>query len=179
LEDSRGRSVEATIRLRGLSHGDEAFVHGVLTDPTILAYLSDVWPRAMDSTSLWIDQVISDPSARTYIIETGSAVAVGVCQLRSIHEAAQRADVSVWIPDAHWSKEYFLLAMLRLFGVAFRELGLRRLGAQCYETDRRRLAAYEAAGFWSEGLLRSAGFIDGAHVGIVLLAVFREGHVDL
>lgn len=100
---------------------------------------------------------------------------IGNIKLGPIDRTHLFADVALMIGDrSAWGKGYATEAIRAVSNHAFREMGVRKLTAGCYEANVGSLRAFEKAGYHLEGRRRSHYFCDGAFQDGLLMAQFSS-----
>ncbi len=99
---------------------------------------------------------------------------VGVTGLSERHPRDRRAIVGSWLGRAHWGTGLNADAKALVFHLAFRHLGLERLGAYADVRHGRSQRALEKVGFRREGTLRRFHRHDGEAKDVVVFGLLRE-----
>ena len=116
-----------------------------------------------------------DPSRVMFAIRRRSETSIiGHILIQNINSVHRSADIGIRIGEEKYRGEgYGTEALGMALDFCWQHLNLRRVGLIVFRHNTRALAAYRAAGFCKEGLLRKLLFIDGAWIDVVLMAAFR------
>ena len=99
---------------------------------------------------------------------------VGVTGLSERHPRDRRAVVGSWLGRPHWGTGLNADAKALVFHLAFRHLGLERLGAYADVRHGRSQRALEKVGFRREGTLRGFHRHGGEAKDVVVFGLLRE-----
>jgi ribosomal-protein-alanine N-acetyltransferase len=99
---------------------------------------------------------------------------VGVTGLSERHARDRRATVGSWLGRPYWGTGLNAEAKELLFHLAFRHLGLERLGAYADVRHARSQRALEKVGFRREGVLRQFHRHGAAAKDVVVFGLLRE-----
>ncbi len=101
---------------------------------------------------------------------------IGNIRLFNFHPTHRRAELSIMIFDrACWSRGYATEAMRAVTDFAFERLGLHRICADYYATNRASARLFAKAGFAVEGVFRDHFHVDGGFVDSVRVGKLRDG----
>jgi diamine N-acetyltransferase len=116
-----------------------------------------------------------DPSRVMFAIRRRSETGIiGHILIQNISSVHRSADVGIRIGEEKYRGEgYGTEALAMALDYCWRHLNLQRVGLIVFRHNARAIAAYRAAGFRKEGLLRKLFFIDGAWIDVMLMAAFR------
>lgn len=148
-----GRNVR--LRLVEPSDCNERYVTW-LNDPDVSRYLETRWtPQTIDTVRAFVEGMVDSPHSYLFgIFEITSASHVGNVKLGPIDPHHLYADVSYFIGErSAWGKGYGTEAVRLATAFAFERLGLHRVQAGFYETNRGSQRVLEKAGFRFEGRL--------------------------
>ncbi len=99
---------------------------------------------------------------------------IGYILLRNVQPIHRSADLGVRIGcESNRGKGYGRRAVALLLAHAFDTLNLNRVSLTVRADNARAIAAYRAAGFRHEGILRQASYLDGAWVDMIAMAILR------
>jgi RimJ/RimL family protein N-acetyltransferase len=129
-----------------------------LSDPDVNAYLETRWQhQTAHSIEHFVRSVQSSNDTYLFaIVENKSNVHIGNIKLGPINPFHHFADISYFIGmRAEWGKGRATEAIRLAASFAFETLGLHRLQAGIYESNRRSGRALEKAGFKMEGRQRA------------------------
>jgi diamine N-acetyltransferase len=97
---------------------------------------------------------------------------VGSCQLHSISAVHRSADLQIRMGDAeHRDRGLGSEALELLVSFGFDDLNLRRIGLHVLADNAKAIHVYEKIGFVREGVWRSAAYIAGRYVDVVLMGL--------
>ena len=97
---------------------------------------------------------------------------IGVCQLHSIHPIYRSAELHIRIGEpAYRGQGFGTEAVSHLVRFGFEDLNLRRIFVQVFSENTAARTVYSRCGFVEEGLLRSAAFVGGRYLDIVVMAM--------
>lgn len=150
------------VTLRPLTPEDAPHLHGLMSDPAVMAY--------------WDVAEINDLAVTAQILEAQLAEAaeglalhwtirrdddndfVGCCDLSDIDRQHRRAEIGFMLAPRFWGAGYALEAMHAVISHAAQSLRLRRLSARAHLGNLRSIALLERLGFSEEGVLR--GYVE-------------------
>jgi len=98
---------------------------------------------------------------------------IGVTGLSERHARDRRAVVGSWLGRPHWGTGANAQAKRLVFDLAFRHLGLERVGAYADVRHARSQRALEKVGFRQEGVLRAFHRHDGQAKDVVVFGLLR------
>ncbi|GAB1420776.1 GNAT family protein [Anaerolineales bacterium] len=104
---------------------------------------------------------------------------IGQCGIYRFDRLAHHCQLGITIGDkAYWGKGYGREAVGLLVDYAFRYRNMRKVGLKVYASNERAIRAYQSVGFVEEGRLREHVFSNGAYEDVILMGIFREGHLE-
>jgi [ribosomal protein S5]-alanine N-acetyltransferase len=104
---------------------------------------------------------------------------IGTVKLGFINWIHRTAELGIMIGDkSYWGKGYFPEVTKLMFGYAFRRLNLNKVNAGV-ASNAPHVELCDRLGFQTEGLVRSAAFIDGQYVDKILIGITREEYFAL
>jgi RimJ/RimL family protein N-acetyltransferase len=132
-------------------------------------------PVDMMTHQQWWDGLGKDPAKIVFAIRKSLEPAIiGYVQIAGINSVHRSAELGIRIGTERNRGQGFGKEALRLaVGYCWNDLNLNRIQLLVFKHNQRAVAAYRAAGFKKEGLLRKAAFIDGEWVNLVLMASLR------
>jgi RimJ/RimL family protein N-acetyltransferase len=105
--------------------------------------------------------------------ETGELI--GTCQLHSINRVHRSAELQIRLGDVQQrGKGYGTEAVRLLLEFAFKDLNLHRVNLHVFSTNHAAIRVYEKVGFAREGLLRSAAYINGEYVDVLVMGILQN-----
>ena len=151
--------------LRAISREDLPQLLGWRNRPDYRRYFREYQELGMDSQVRWYEtSVLSDPTVRMFaIVELPGQRLLGACGLCYIHWVNRSADFSIYIgaDDLYIDDKFAPDAALVMATYAFDQLGLRRLWAEIYDFDERKIKFLEKLGFSLDGRHRQAHWGEG------------------
>jgi RimJ/RimL family protein N-acetyltransferase len=151
---------------------------GWMNDPRITQYLESRFsPLSLDQLSAFVEQMRESSDSYFFaIISRDTGLHVGNIKLGPIDPHHLRAPIGLVIGDASvWGRGVATEAIRALSGWAMTELGLEKLNAGAYASNRGSVRAFEKAGFRVEGRQRAeVALDDGTRDDVVLLGLTRR-----
>jgi RimJ/RimL family protein N-acetyltransferase len=132
-------------------------------------------PVDMMAHQQWWDSLGKEPSKVVFAIrKTTEPIIIGYVQIAGINSVHRSAELGIRIgAEQNRGQGYGKEALRLAVDFCWNHLNLNRLQLVVFKHNQRAIAAYKAAGFKKEGLLRKAAFIDGDWVDTVLMATLR------
>jgi RimJ/RimL family protein N-acetyltransferase len=108
-----------------------------------------------------------------------SNLLIGSCQLHSIHSVHHSAELQIRIgrPNCR-GKGYGSQALRQLLDFGFRDLNLNRIYLHVLANNVAAQRLYVRWHFQHEGCLRSAVYIDGRYLDVILMGLLREDYLN-
>jgi diamine N-acetyltransferase len=124
----------------------------------------------------WYEQLVSSERTVVFAIdEQRPRRFIGLVWLYDVHWRHRRAEVRIVIGERRaWGGGRGTDALRVIARVAFGLLNLEKLWADVLATNPRGIAAFEAAGFEREGLLRADRVQDGGRVDVIRVGLLRS-----
>jgi ribosomal-protein-alanine N-acetyltransferase len=147
----------AQLRLRFAVAADDRALFELARDPEVTRFFSWGPYREIGQAQAYIARLAEQRRKGTkldFVIDHVEAGVIGVTGLSEIFQRDRRAVVGTWLGKAWWGSGANAESKALLAHLAFRSLGLQRLGAYCHPDHLRSAAALERVGFTREGLLR-------------------------
>jgi len=132
-------------------------------------------PSWNEQEEFWLLQ--QDPSRIFFAIriKPRSEIA-GYIQIREIEPVHRSAKIGIWIGEAaERGKGIGFEALELAIDYCWRQLNLRRLTLEVFAHNEAAIRLYARSGFEREGMLKSAQYVEGAWIDIVLMALQRPG----
>lgn len=172
-----------TINLRAVERHDAPLLHRWFNDPVVMRgwgwsapvrSLQDVAAQVED----WLarESVLSRPEA--LVAESLEGDPIGLVVLRVDRPEARSVELSLLVAAEHWGHGFGTDMVETVLAACFEGWGVHRVGVLVEDDNARALALYRGLGFQDEGRLRQAGFRDGQHVDILLLALLAPEWMD-
>jgi ribosomal-protein-alanine N-acetyltransferase len=166
-----------TLELRPPEAGDAPALLALARDPEVTRWFSWGPYRSLDEPLAYIE----DQAGRRERGEQLDLVVlhpehgpVGVTGLSERHARDRRAIVGSWLGRPYWGTGLNAQAKELVFHLAFRHLGLERLGAYADVRHERSQRALEKVGFRREGVLRNFHRHGTAAKDVVVFGLLRE-----
>jgi RimJ/RimL family protein N-acetyltransferase len=122
----------------------------------------------------WMEHAVSDKGRSVLAIRTEPARLIGLIQLVSPHQVHRSIELRIRIGDvSDRGRGFGRQAVEQACRYAFDALGMERVFLHVFEDNRQAIAAYEAAGFLNEGLMRRAALIEGEWKNVVVMGRLR------
>jgi RimJ/RimL family protein N-acetyltransferase len=100
---------------------------------------------------------------------------IGTCQLHSINKVHRSAELQIRLGQVQQrGKGYGTEAVRLLLEFAFKDLNLHRVNLHVFSTNQAAIRVYEKVGFAREGLLRSAAYINGEYVDVLVMGILQN-----
>jgi len=147
-----GRSL--TLRVPEPAHAGGLFA--LASDPEVTRWLSWGPYRSEDEPRRWIEQAAArrDAGERLELVVQRGDEVLGMTGLMEISQRDRRAMVGTWLGREHWGTGVNAESKALILHLAFRTLGLHRVGAYSNVDHERSQRALERLGFRREGVLR-------------------------
>jgi RimJ/RimL family protein N-acetyltransferase/methionyl-tRNA formyltransferase len=170
--------VTERLTLRSLSTADvgERYV-GWLNDPLINRFLEVRYAaHSIESTRDFVRSINDSPDSELFgifLAETGDHI--GNIKIGPVNRAHRRAEVGLLLGERpHWGKGFATEAIAAVTGYAFRELGLEKLTAGCYQENVGSRKAFLKAGYVDEATLPGHWLVDGRRQAEFLMAALSS-----
>jgi RimJ/RimL family protein N-acetyltransferase len=123
----------------------------------------------------WWNSLGKDPSKVVFAIRKTTAPAIiGYVRIAGINGVHRSAELGIRIgAETDRGQGYGREALALAVPFCWDHLNLNRVQLVVFKHNLRAVAAYKAAGFKKEGILRKAAFIDGGWVDLMLMAALR------
>jgi RimJ/RimL family protein N-acetyltransferase len=167
------------IRLRAFEEDDVPLVTELFNDPDLLYFIEVVtFPGSAEDTLRHWRESRNDPTGVPFVIETLAGELVGLCDLRAINGRSRTATLGITVYKPYWDRGFGTDAVRTLCRFGFREMNLQRIELHVHETNPRGRRTYEKVGFWEEGRMRRAHFVDGRHVDVIVMGLLDHELVE-
>jgi RimJ/RimL family protein N-acetyltransferase len=167
-----------TVALRSLEPGDLDLFHAWFADREVVRYSLGVWafPWSRSETQEWLEKTIRDKqvfSLGVMIRETGQLI--GYAGITSISSINRSGEYYILLGDkSSWGKGYGTEATRLIVNYGFVSLHLNRIMLTVYSGNTGGIKAYKKAGFQQEGVLRQAGYRNGAYHDAIVMSILRS-----
>ena len=151
--------------LRPLRSDDAEALHGLMSDPEVMAYwdIGEIEDPALTQAILDSQILAMERQAACHwaILRASDGAFVGACDLSDIDPWHKRAEIGFISARAYWGEGYMVEAMQAVVGYAAQGLRLKRLAARTHLGNQRSARLLERLGFAPEGVLRGHVERDG------------------
>jgi RimJ/RimL family protein N-acetyltransferase len=147
-----------------------------LNDPQINQFLESRFQTVTEADlEAYVARFAADPDhAFLAVVARDTNTHIGNVKLGPIDRHHRVADMGLLIGErAYWGRGIATEVIRLVSGYAFHELGLRKVTAGCYSTNRAAIRAFEKAGFAREGVRRQQYQSNGAYVDGIILGRLR------
>ena len=168
------------VRLRAIEREDLANCVRWLNDRDVTQFLIQSSPMSKAMEEKWFDSQmdISPTSGQVLAIEALDGdrwIYIGNTGLHNVEPVTREAEFGIFIGEkSYWNKGYGREATLLTLKHGFEDLNLNRIFLFVFESNQRGIAAYKAAGFVQEGLLREAIYKDGRYYNVLVMSVLHS-----
>jgi ribosomal-protein-alanine N-acetyltransferase len=153
------------LALRPLDRGDSAAMHGLMSDPEVMAY----WDVPQIDDPQLTERIIQGhlqamEGGRSYswaMLSQGDQAFVGCCDLSEIDRWHHRAEIGFIIDRRYWGDGLATEALRAVIDHAAQHLRLKRLYARAHLGNLRSVRLLRKLGFAQEGVLRGHVERDG------------------
>lgn len=163
------------VRLAPLSNADAPLLFEWINDRTQVLFNAPYKPVSEPEHLRWLSEVTARPDTVIFGIRTiDSDTLVGSCQLHSINKTHRSAELQIRLGDTRSrGKGYGKTAVRLLLEFGFTDLNLNRIFVHVFADNAAAIRLYETTGFKREGALRSAAFIDGKFVDVLVMGILK------
>ena len=168
------------VRLRAIEREDIPNFVRWLNDRDVTEFLLINSPLSKGMEEKWFEKQLEIPptSGQTMVIEilTGDQwIPIGNTGIHNIEPVNNCAEFGIFIGEKDfWNKGYGRETVSLALKHGFEDLNLHRIYLQVYENNLRGIAAYEAAGFVKEGVLRDAVYKNGRYLNVWIMSVLHS-----
>lgn len=146
------------LRLRPLAEGDVPAMTAALHDPAIATDAADIpYPITPQAAARWVEtttaMAVRGVGITYAILRRDDDTFVGEVGLDRV-PAHRRAEIGYWIGKPFWGHGYATEATRRVIRLAFEELGINRVGANCYTRNVGSARVLQKSGLRYEGSAR-------------------------
>lgn len=166
------------IKLRKLSHADQAVLVEQMNKPKITRYLSSKIPAPYScEDALWFIEQGSKQDCIVRAIEVNGVFAGVVGAYLQTGEYAHAAELGYWIVESFWGRGVATAAVLKFTDYLFTTTELFRLYNPVSKPNLASIRVMEKSGFKLEGEMERAVFQDGKYLNELHYAIFslKEG----
>jgi len=152
-----------------------------LNDPEVNRFLETRFlHQTMDSCRRFVADMNRDPNSYLFgIFENASGKHIGNIKLGFIKPQHASGQLSLLIGDKScWGKGYATESIQALTLYGFKELGLQRIEAGCYDENLGSLRAFLRVGYTIEGYFRKSVECDGRRIGCFWMGILTGECVE-
>lgn len=148
-------------------------------DPSILQYISAIFPTTRKKEEEWFDKEKEDEIVLAIETKKGRKF-IGTMALHRIDFINGRATTGACIGEKkYWGKGYGTDAKMALLNYAFNMLNLRKIKSGALAFNKRSLNYSKKCGYKQEGVFKKEIFVNGKYVDLIRLAIFKEDFLPL
>lgn len=165
------------LMLREYREEDFAPMRRWVNDPETTRYLSNIFlkPHTALGTEKFLQNILSGQTGGYYFVIADKQTQEYCGQLDIFHtdETSRCGEIGLVIAPWEWHKGYAreALGLIERFG--FEELNLNRLYLNVFADNVRARAAYRAAGFREEGVMREQIYKNGKYHDLINMGILR------
>jgi RimJ/RimL family protein N-acetyltransferase len=163
------------VRLRAFEREDAERYRNYVNDGEVASLVDRAKPATALEHARWYESLVSSDKVAAFAIDKHPRGGfIGLVWLFAIDWRHRRAEVRIVIGErTAWGGGYGTDALKTLVRAAFGPLNLEKLFAEVLATNTRAIKAFEAAGFFREGLLRGDRVMDGRRSDFMRLGLLR------
>lgn len=172
---------EKKVVLRELRESDVEYILKWWNDPEVTKYFFGfIMPATLPRVSGWVKKEMEKDNNPLFIIESFGHGAedtevIGYIALRDITPKDRHANLKLMIGEKKEQKKgYGFDAAEQIINFGFKEMGLRRIGAGCFEPNIASMSLLKKLGFMQEGVRREQTFINNMWTNFVLWGLLRD-----
>lgn len=150
-----------------------------VNDPVVTRYLSSEATWTADALRAYVSDMVAHDDTWFLAMELASGRHIGNIKLGPLDTPHRRAAIGILVGEREcWGQGYASEAIRVLTEWAFAELGLHKVTAGAWDTNRGSVGAFEKAGFHVEAVCREHFLGDDGWADLVLLARFAVPDTD-
>lgn len=165
-----------TLRALDSNDTDTFFAWSCDRDVTRYSISAYAFPQSKSDITQWLTQINSSQKTVSLGIccnETGELI--GYAGITSISSLNRSGEYFILIGNKeYWGRGIGTQVTRGITDYGIRTLGLHRVELTAYAVNKGAVAAYEKAGYVTEGVMREAGFRDGQFYDKVLMSVLAH-----
>ncbi len=165
------------VYLRSLEIEDLLLFYSWFADREVVRYSLGAWlfPTSILETREWLEKTIRDKgtlSLGIVVRETGALI--GYAGIAAINAVNRSGEYYILIGDkGSWGKGYGTAVTRIIVDYGFASLNLHRIMLTVSSLNEGGVRAYRKAGFVEEGVMRQAGYRDGAYHDKIIMSILR------
>jgi RimJ/RimL family protein N-acetyltransferase len=149
-----------------------------INDREEVYYSSPYKPVHETSHEKWFNHVTSCKGLYIFGIRLDNKL-IGSCQLNEANFISRTAELQIRIGDiSQRGNGYGEQTVQKLIKFGFDDLNLNRIALQVFSNNHRAIAMYEKIGFYQEGSLRQAAFINGNYTDINIMSILKHEYIN-
>ena len=130
-------------------------------------------PYTAISAARWLDQVALEKPTVSFVIATREELIGGIGFVLGSDVFRETAEIGYWLGEPFWNRGIATRAVRAFTDWGFAELGLRRIFAGVFETNRASARVLEKCDYVCEGRLRKSILKDGRVLDELLYAAVK------
>jgi diamine N-acetyltransferase len=172
------------VRLRAIEREDIPTFVRWMNDQEVIEFLLMNSPLSKAMEEQWFERQLArtPEDGQVLAIEAFANekwVHIGNTGLHAVERVHLAAEFGIVIGEkAFWNQGYGREATHLMLKHGFEDLNLNRIYLHVYETNLRGIAAYKAAGFVHEGILREAIYKNGRYINVFVMSVLHSEWVS-
>ena len=167
------------VSFRAWEEGDIAYLYKWMNEPEVLTYLGTPFPSmSLQHTIEYFNKRKSEPN-RYLIAKNENFEPIGTCRIFNVDMPSRRGELSIIIGEQKlWGQGYGVDVLMLLEDIAFKGLGLNRLGLHCFCFNERARKLYEKCGFKIDGKLRKFQMCLGEYQDVYVMSLLSEEYFE-
>jgi diamine N-acetyltransferase len=167
------------VRLRAIEREDIPTFVRWLNDREVTQFLLVNTPFSKAMEEKWFEGQLANAPTHGQILAIEARageewVHIGNTGIHNIEPVHLNAEFGILIGEkSYWNQGYGREATRLTLQHGFEDLNLHRIFLHVYDNNPRAIAAYKAAGFVQEGILREAVYKNGKYLNIIVMSVLH------
>lgn len=167
------------VNLRTVERRDLETIRTARNAPDIARFYESRLPINELAQEAWFERSSRDAGSHYFVIENSNGAFVGVANVKNVHPIHRTADYGIYsLPEQSRNPLVAVEAAILLLDYAFDQLNLHKLYGNILSTNDRSRKFNEGLGAVEEGVLREHAWVDGGHVDLVQVALFRPAFIE-
>ncbi len=164
------------VSIGGIGREDKDILFNWINDARLVRFNAPFQPVSWASHCTWFDGLGKDPSRTILAIrKRGESGLIGTIQLFAIHTVHRSAELSIRIGNEVDQGKGFGSESLQLaLQFAWDDLNLNRVYLHVFADNARAISSYRKSGFVEEGKLRSAAYINGKWLDVLVMGILKN-----
>lgn len=172
-----GENKECAV-LRELRETDTESILKWWNDEKVTKYFFGfIMPATLVRVSGWVKKEMEKANNPFFVIDVldEPGKEIGYAALRDFEPKDRHANLKFMIGDKiKWNKGYGFSAAKQVVDFGFKEMGLRRIGAGCFEPNIASMSLLKKLGFTKEGVRREQTLINGTWTDFVMWGLLKK-----